>query len=145
VGVLRTRAVDGRAHFGYSLEEYARRGLLFKIARRAGVRLPPTSEVAKVEPLPAILHRDSWIVQCPDCPTAAYVWVDQPLMMCAYCFNVKAGGLWRPVTLPKNREAIEELLSHRAFAYQRNWVGESIPDLRRENIKNGDPIPAGGR
>lgn len=142
MGVLRSRAVDGRANFGVPLEEYARpNGLLGKLARRAGVRLRGLDSVSESAPLTPMLHRDRWVVRCPDCGDASFVWTETPLFMCAYCFNVKAKGLWRRVAFPKNREAIEEMVGLRPFAHQRCWTGETLRELRRENVRHGHPVP----
>jgi ribosomal protein L37AE/L43A len=142
----RERAVDGRMHFlGASLDEYARSGPLAQIAARKGLAIPQTSRVADVDPIPAVLNEDMWIALCPDCRrNAQLVWLDQPLYMCAYCWNVKVGGSWRPVALPSeaSRRHIEVITGHRAFAHERNWRGESMAALCRENVDNGAPIPA---
>jgi hypothetical protein len=143
----RPRAVDGRLHFhGASLEEYARGGPLATIAARTGITIPPTTQVAAVEPIPAVLNEDMWIALCPDCRrNAQLVWLDAPLYMCAYCWNVAVGGLWRPVALPseERRQRIEAVVGHRSFPHQRNWRGETLAALRRENVKNGAPLPEG--
>lgn len=143
LGVLRSRAIDGRAQFGRSLNDYARRGLLRKLADRAGVQLPNRSVVSDAKPLPAMLHRDRWVVRCPDCGTGAFVWLDEPLTMCAYCWNVKADGKWRRVALPDEatRVKVEQIVGRRPFPHQRCWIGQSLAALRRENVQNGDPIP----
>lgn len=141
----RERAADGRMHFrGASLAEYARGGPLAAMAERKGVRVPPVDQIADAVPVVAILNEDMWVVVCPDCErNVQFVWVDLPLFFCAYCFNAKAGGRWRRVTLPdeRRRRQIEDIVGHRAFAHERNWRGESVAALRRENLERGDPVP----
>lgn len=145
---FRARAVDGRLHFaGASLEHYATAGPLAQIAARKGIAIPPTSQVAAVDPIPAVLNEDMWVALCPDCGrNAQLVWLDQPLYMCAYCWNVAVGGGWRPVKLPDDvrRGRIESITGHRLFAHQRNWRGESLTALRRENVANGAALPTDG-
>ena len=147
---LRDRAIDGRKNFGgLSLEEYARpgRGLLGNLARRAGVVVPAVGAVATdAPPLPARLYRDQWIVDCPNpgCGSASYVWPEQPLFLCAECFNGEHGGLWLRVAVPSEgeRAEIEEIVGHRPLPGQRNWVpGETVTDLRKENRDNGHHAP----
>lgn len=146
-GARRARAVDGRLQFGCSLSEYARGGPLALIAARKSVTLPPTDALAAVEPIGAILEQDQWVVLCPDCrQNAQLVWLDEPKFMCAYCFNAVVGGLWRPVALPDaaRRSRIESIVGHRPFPHQRNWRGETLTQLRRENADEGDPVPDQG-
>jgi hypothetical protein len=144
----RERAVDGRVHFrGASLDEYARTGPLALMAQRRGVTIPPTDRVADAEPIPAMLEDDRWVVLCPDCRrNTQLVWLETPLFYCGACFNVRVGGLWRRVALPDGprRQRIEAIVGHRPFSHQRNWRGESLAALRRENADNGDPLPQEG-
>ena len=143
--LLRERAITGRHHFkGASLELYVHHGLLRAIADRAGVRVPPLGRIADAPPLPARLYHDQWIVECPDCHDAQFVWPETPQYLCAYCFNARLGGRWRRVAIPKEsvRGEIEAIVGHRLFPHQRNWVpGETADDLRAENVDHGVSLP----
>lgn len=144
-GPFRERAVDGRVHFGAGLAAYAQRGPLAAMARRRGMTVPALDRVADAPPIPAILNDDMWIVLCPDCGrNAQLVWLEQPLYFCGACFNALVGGLWRRVALPDEarRRRIEEVTGHRPFTHQRNWRGETLTALRRENAKEGHAVPS---
>lgn len=143
---FRERAADGRMHFGAGLAEYAQRGPLAQMARRRGVAVPPLDAVADAAPIAAILNDDQWVVVCPDCQrNAQLVWLETPLFFCGACFNALVGGRWRRVALPseERRRAIEEVVGHRPFTHQRNWRGETLAALRRENAKEGHAVPPG--
>jgi hypothetical protein len=115
------------------------------LAQRSGVVVPALSAVHNEgEDLRARLYRDQWIVDCPSCGSASYVWTDQPLFLCAECFNGEVGGLWRRVEIPseQEREEIEEVVGYRPLPAQRNWEpGESLNDLRAQNRQNGHHVP----
>lgn len=140
---FRQRAVDGAMHFlGTTLADYARSGPLATMAARRGVTIPPTTDVADVDPIPAILEEDRWVALCPDCRrNAQLVWLEEPLYCCGNCFNVAVGGRWRPVALPEGRARIEEITGYRRFSHERNWRGEPLSDLLVENRDNGIPTP----
>lgn len=146
-GARRTRAIDGKLFFRSDLQQYAATGPLAILAARNSTLVPPVTVRAEVDAIPAIIEQDQWVVMCPDCTrNTQMVWLDEPFFMCAYCWNVKVGGKWRPIKLPsqQRRESIEEILGHRPFAYQRNWRGETLTALRRENIDEGDSVPDRG-
>jgi hypothetical protein len=149
----RDRAITGRRNFlnldgsPQSLEEYAHpsQGVLGRLAWRAGVAVPALDAVATdLPPLPAILNADRWVVVCPHCGDASFVWPDQPLFLCAYCFNRPTGGLWRRVALPdaEDLEEIEAVTAYRPLPHLRNWEpGQQPDDLRLENADAGDYAP----
>lgn len=106
---------------------------------------PPqdTEGVAEVAPLMARIYADSWIVDCPDCGGAEFVWLNGPfLMWCHSCGNVAVNGMWRRVELPGDIAAAEALLDKRTLRDQRNWDPriETIEMLRAENAEKGDPL-----
>lgn len=134
------KVVDGRGHFDMSLDDAVRGNPWAFLARRADVRIPPTTHVSDTPPLKARVNHNRWIVDCPDCAGAEFVWLDKPLMMCAECFNVAVERKWRRVVLPNNVAAIETVLKARPIPHTRNWVpGETVSDLKRENKKRGLP------
>ena len=58
--------------------------------------------------------------------------IDGDLMVCGSC-GQKSRVLW-----PDDREGIESVLSHRPIPESRNWLpGETVDDLKRENIEHG--------
>jgi hypothetical protein len=144
VGLRRPRARDGRRHFGSSLEEYARRGLLAQLAKRLGMPVPPLTDVSDAKPLPAFVHHDRWVAQC-ECGDVQFVWLEQPLFLCSNCWNKSSDYRWRRVSVPKNAATIDAILGHRRDYRDRSWLpGLTVAALRRQNIANGDPIPVGG-
>ncbi len=132
--------VDGKAHFGTTLAEYARHpdSHLRRRARRARVITPPMSRVSLGVPLKARLYRNQWIVDCPDCRGAEFAFVDEPVFMCSNCFNGAVDGEWRRVEFPQDREAIEAAIRARPIPANRNWSpGELVETLRAENRAHG--------
>lgn len=128
---------DGRIHFlGQSLAEVVR-GLYAANARRAGLTLPALNDIADVPAIPAHVNHGRWIVQCPDCPGAEYVFMDQPIMMCNSCWNAAVGGKWRWVDVPSEskRRDLEAVLEARPLPQTRNWLPhEKVADLVKENL-----------
>lgn len=140
MGIL-TPLRHGRLHFGASLAEMAHHGLYGELARRAGVLLPPLSRISPAAALPARINSGRWIVDCPDCGGAEFVFLDEPLMFCMNCFNAgAAAGQWRSVQLPAPtlRDSVEAALVVRPRPDSRNWEpGESVEALQEENIQHG--------
>jgi len=132
---------DGKVNFnGQTLEEVTA-WLYAGIAKRYGVTVPPLSEMAGVAPIPAIVNHGRWLVACPDCAGAEFVWPETPQMMCCNCWNAKVGGKWRPVALPKDRAEIEAVLVRRVLPQERNWTAETVAELKAENVERGDAVP----
>lgn len=113
------------------------RGYLSRLAARANVALPPLDEVDAGPPLPAFLYRDRWLVACPDCRRdQQFAWERPALYMCPSCWNAAAGGVWRPVAFPAEREAIEVAVGPRRDPRTRNWIpGERVEDLLAEGVE----------
>jgi len=117
---------------------------LWHQASRQGVALPPLDAVSG-DPLVAVVDANRWIVHCPTCNGAEFVWKQTLLMMCATCWN---GGnvlpyTFRPVALPPRIKAIERVLMARPVPATRNWTpDETVADLEAENEANG--LPKGG-
>lgn len=131
---------DGLRHFGASLEEIVQRGHIAERARRVGHQVPAVTEVANVAPIAARIHRNMWIVDCPDCRSAEVAWIGEGLFMCSECFNGAVGGKWRRVVFPKNRLQVEAVLKARPMPATRNWSpGETVTGLKRENREHGLP------
>lgn len=135
--------VDGRSRFKCSLAEFYRRRDIVQQATRAGIMIPPTSDVAEeAPPAPARLNPltpfemvSRWIADCPDCRGGtAYVWLSTPLMFCIQCGNGAIGGKWRRVEVPAERRQIEDILLRRGDVARMSWTpGETLDLLRAEN------------
>lgn len=109
-------------------------------ARRFGVIVPALSQVAPVDPLPARINHNRWIIDCPDCRGAEFVWLETPLMMCQSCWNSAVGGQWRRVALPTEIGEIEAILELRPVPQNRNWdPQETLDALRLANHEQGLP------
>lgn len=81
-----------------------------------------------------------WVVRCPFCG-----YVEQrdsgDWLLCRACLNSGNGHLRIRVVWPAEREQIERLLANRRFSWTRNYShGETLDDLRRENIEHGAAI-----
>lgn len=93
-------------------------------------------EATADEPLAACINHGRWVVKC-ECGGAQLASADDPRFFCVSCLNERQGGKWRRVTWPKNRRVIEKVLRER-FTENANWLpGESVEQLRAENIENG--------
>ncbi len=139
---MNERIVDGRARFRCTLPVFYRRRQIAELAAKAGVLIPPATDVATDAP-PALAFVNSlfpiesvarWLCRCPDCPGGtAYVWLETPIMFCITCGNRAIGGKFRPVLVPPDRATIEALLLLRPVE-RRNWEAyESLDKLRAEN------------
>lgn len=133
------RALDPQGRPYPSLEAFTRSEQFARTYAVLEATPPALDQVATdVEPLPARVWEDTWIVDCPDCGGAEFVWIDGPLIMwCHSCGNVTAGHKWRRVKLPDNRAEIEAILDKRPLRSQRNWEWETLEELRAENADNG--------
>lgn len=130
---------DGPMRTGLpNLETWAN-GPLATLARRAGFKVPALSEIAKGTPAQTRVNHNRWIVDCPDCGGAEFLWPEN-LMMCANCWNQGVGGLWRRVEIPDNGNEIETVLKARPVPATRNWERhETVAHLKRENQAKGLP------
>jgi hypothetical protein len=130
--------VDGAINFrGAPLEQVA--GTMYaELAASAGFRPPPLDQIADVAPVRAYVNQGRWIVDCPDCRGAEFVWLaGPPIMLCASCWNQMIGGLWRPVALPdaETLATVTMILIDRPLALNRNWTpGETLTELANENL-----------
>jgi hypothetical protein len=123
---------DGRSKFDTSLVDFL---------RKLKVSLPTETAEDAVPALACVnvLGRNArWIATCPDCGGAEYVWMDDPRFYCVSCRNASIDGLWRPLRVPAEREAIEAALMARPDPTTRHWLpGESVDDLLDENREHG--------
>lgn len=132
--------VDGHIALGMAIDEW-RAGPLMQMAAQRNFVVPPTSDVADVEPLPAFVNAGRWSVLCPDCGGSEYAWKGRGVMMCASCWNGMTGHQWRPVVFPENVGLIEAILAHRPMLQTQNWLpGETLDQLQAENLIHGARI-----
>ena len=107
-----------------------------KVARKR--RIAPPAGIAKSPTLDASVNHGRWLVDCPTCASAMDVDPEFLYFFCLDCESVAYGRCWVPVKMPKNREAIEELLMVRAERRNQNWRPSETPaDLKRENRAHG--------
>ncbi len=128
--------VDGAVQFGTDYRTWLAENVLPQ-AKKLEVALQ--AEVAEGE-LDAEVNHNRWIVQCPDCLGATFVWVreDEPLQLCPNCWNGAVGYRVRKVRLPQAIERIEAVLKVRPLPQNRNWKPpETVEDLERENAEHG--------
>ena len=131
--------IDGPLNHGTTFAEHVR-VFVGAFAARLGIVVPPLQQVSDTPPLDARIDAGRWIVECPDCHDAQFIWPAEPapIFMCVTCFNVAVGGDWRLVAVPPNRAALERLLLFRPLPHNRNWrAGETVDTLRAENIAHG--------
>lgn len=117
----------------------------------------------------AYLNWGRWLIDCPTCKTALLAREHTICLVCFPHIEAKAlrdvgGGLLRPVddvelieqareqarkagavlepVYPAERNAIEAILRVRPDRSNFNWLpGETLDDLRLQNIQHGDPVP----
>lgn len=83
----------------------------------------------------ALISGGRWIVACTTkgCSNAPLTHPDWKVARCFEC-----GAIYQDVIFPENIAEISALLVKRAYVANRNWVpGETIEELRAENIANG--------
>ena len=88
-------------------------------------------------PVKAFVNHGAWLVQCPDsqCGGAEYAW-EEGFYYCFSCHNGYMKHRIRRLSFPVERKDIEALLEQRPLL-NRNWSpGETIEDLRIENIEH---------
>jgi len=82
--------------------------------------------------LRAKINHSRWIVSCPHCPNAEFLFTDKRFF-CSECKNGAISGKLYKVVMPKNKLQIQTLLEPRPIP-NRNWkYPETIEDLVKEN------------
>lgn len=103
-------------------------------ARQQIARTVAAVGVADMPPLRAYVNWGRWVVDCPFCNSAAFVWEDG-LFFCMDCKNRKVEGKPVIVLFPSERYEIERLLNQRHGENQ-NWrPGETMEYLAKSNLK----------
>jgi len=119
----------------------AERGHQFKdfssyYRRQARRQLTLPDDVYPGLKIEAQINHGRWIVDCPFCKGAEYLWEGMKLFLCVSCLNNDTRLPIR-VEVPKNKSAIEKILLERENPETRNWMpGETLADLKRENKEN---------
>lgn len=85
--------------------------------------------------MPTVIE-STWVIKCPDCPEQIIYEPGEPFY-CPECQNVKNDGYARPVKMPDERTEIERVLCNRDLPATRNWLGESVAQLKAENKAHG--------
>ncbi len=88
------------------------------------------------KPLEARAEYARWIVDCPNCHNAEFVFEDG-LFLCSSCQNSDVGGAIRRVKLPQERKQIETLLGKRNIINRHWFPWETIGALQNENSAHG--------
>lgn len=140
-----SRLVDGKRALEMDLIEFVRGAEFERTIRLNGGRIPVVTDIATdAPPSIAVVNNGRWITGCrqPRCPGTSYVWIRGPhQFLCIVCCNNGIGRRWRPVIVPENWEAIEDVLAERHIWTERGWEGEPIEVLLLENLDLGYSVP----
>ena len=82
-----------------------------------------------------IVRAGRWVVFCR-CGNAPSVDPEWHLALCFEC-----GAIHAAIPIRKDWKDVEQVLMHRPLLHQRNCNNESLDELIKENIENGDPVP----
>ena len=125
------RSVDtGDTYFNeISKENISGRKLAVRFLQRDRILNLP---ISTAKPLEARAEYARWIVDCPNCNSAEYVFEDK-LFLCSQCLNSDIKGKARKVKMPKDRKQIEEILGKRAIKNRHWFPNETVEDLENEN------------
>lgn len=138
--------IYAESYYGLSFEEYIE-SVLNRV-RVKSMHLPPLKavKISQEGSLSARVNHGRWIVDCPVCKGAEYVFKSRLLMLCQNCRNDSTDE-FRQVVLPQEVDEIEAALCKRpeqSYAFgrrcypHRNWeVGQTVADLERENKEHG--------
>lgn len=128
--------ITANMHFGTSLEKYEREALLPKI-RQLQKSFAQRIDTSPHKALIPRTNQGRWIVDCPFCNGAEFAW-EENLFICESCWNKAVGYQYIIVKLPtkRKRESIENLLANRPLTNQ-NWEGETLEQLKQENLEHG--------
>ena len=99
-------------------------------------KITPKDDIAESPIVPAIINHGRWMVKCPFCAGAEVLYLSHPIFLCLSCFNNEANNKFLRVKISRNWKAIEKILGKRPIQ-NRNWEGESIRELIKENEERG--------
>jgi hypothetical protein len=126
----------GKDQYGQEGDAYAVIDL-YRI-RGADVTEPIDTVEATVE---AKIDHGRWIVPCPDptCLNAQFVGDEDLRFYCVRCANVANDGKWLEIVWPPDADEIEDVLAVRPVD-NRHWSpGDTVADLRSENVAHDLP------
>ena len=83
------------------------------------------------QPLRARIEYSRWIVDCPNCGGAEFVFEDKRFL-CSQCGNSDIQGQIRRVVMPQKRTEIEDILSKRKII-NRHWYPNETIEMLQEN------------
>lgn len=83
--------------------------------------------------MPVRINQGRWVFNCQSCGNDGAATPGLDTVVCTGC------SLEHPVAFPDERVEIERILLLRTDPTDRNWVGESLDQLRRENTELGLP------
>lgn len=118
-------------------------GFVRGMAAKKSMHAPARDDVTDGNPVKARVDWGRWIVDCPDCNSAAIVSEKSRVYWCLTCGNASIKFAWRRVQMPRNRSEIEAVLVKRPAAAannapNRNWKpGETLAELEKVNLDNG--------
>jgi len=88
----------------------------------------------------AIIVDGRWVARC-ECIGQEVVDPDDPVFVCLNpsCLNIMTDHKPRKVKFPneKTQKAISEILLARPNPVNRNWLGETLEELEKENVEHG--------
>lgn len=86
----------------------------------------------KGEPVKAIINQNRLIAYCDMCGGAEAINLNGSFY-CLTCYNAGNDGKPRPIKYPRGFKNIVELLEKRPKFLQRNYLGETLSELKKEN------------
>ena len=107
------------------------------ISNNPVIHEPASDEVAGA-PVEVRVNHGRWVVECPGvgCGDAQVASRDDHRFFCITCGNPFVAGRWVATVWPDDVDGIDAALSVRPETF-RNWHGESVDDLLRDNA---DPV-----
>lgn len=92
-----------------------------------------------IETIMARVDHGRWLVECDYCKSAQLVGDEDLRFFCINCSNISNDGKWREIVWPENAEEIENVLAVRPID-NRHWSpGETIDELKAENVAHDLP------
>lgn len=104
-----------------------------------GGGLPVHTLRPSTETLTANVSSGRWVADCPACGGGIALWKENPRACCLTCGTVYNAIFWPD---DNELEAAEALLMARE-SQNRGWrrdIGETLDDLRQENLTHGLPV-----
>lgn len=104
----------GERHGLGNLEDW-----ITRVAKRRGKQI--VSKMILMEPvLNARMEQGRWLIDCPYCKGASFLFISDLRFMCPDCFNIFYDGAWLPVAIPDNFDEVEAEALAKPIS-ERNW------------------------